>query len=121
MYRTPDMSGQKHEDVDHTVPTLQEFKPAPGTVTDKGVVGSRMITDEPWSEKHVGRSDTKNGDVVPVSEVHVGATPQVQVSAPTALSPAEIINRLKERRKGMRVAVEGHKARVKIERQQGLR
>jgi hypothetical protein len=121
MYRTPDMSGQKHEDVDHTVPILHEFKPAPGTVTDKGVVGSRMITDEPWSEKHVGRSDTVNGDVVPVSEVHVGATPPVQVPPSTPLSQVEIANRLEERRKGMKIAVEGHKARAKIERQQGLR
>jgi hypothetical protein len=70
MHRLNDQAEQLHVDTDPTFPIVHEVKSASAEAT--------CNTDEPWSEKHVGRSDTVNGDVVPPTEVHVGATTPVQ-------------------------------------------
>jgi hypothetical protein len=102
MHRLMDQSEQLHADRDTTVPIVHEVKPAYAAAT--------CNTDEPWGERHVGRSDTVNGDITPVSEVHVGATTPVPTPAPTILpTKVEIEKRLEQRRDGMRRAVEAHK------------
>jgi hypothetical protein len=103
MHRLKDQAEQLHVDVDHTVPIVHEVKPASAETT--------CNTDEPWGEKHVGRSNTENGDFntdLP-TEVRVGATPPIQAQVVTPLSAQEIADRQAQRVAGMKAAVEARK------------